>query len=265
MLYLHDTWVNWSFGGHRSYHTPEFFEWRKEDKPSIIDQVPLLLVEYDFYEAIDGGYPTIPQYVLDKVKDRTFLRKDQEREKINHAFLMSDGNRAMAVYTEGTTEPVCKSKLIPRQHRLALEMVRDTTVNKFPVPEEAEPIPDNTFLGKITNVKPEHMRGLTRTEREMKEILLDCLFTLGCSTNEHEVRYWYTEMFPNRYNDDLHKLSIENMISNMFDHVKYGWEDTHVQFGNNIVKHSDIYSMLWEELKIKDVAKNKGKATKKSK
>ena len=89
------------------------------------------------------------------------------------------------------------------------------------------------------------MTGLTRKERQLKQLLFMALDQLRNSHNEAEVRYWYTEWSPERY-VEIQNLSFDEAWEQLYDEVKKGWSGKHEQFCENIIKGQPFFEKLWE-------------------
>jgi len=197
LYYIHDVWVNWVDGTSKGYEIPEYHEWRKDDIVELYDQLPVAKVTKDFFNFLENDYGVIPHTLLDEVHLRAAKREDRKRIKVEHAFVISDGENVLAINTDGDNKPNMKSRLVPRHERLVLEIVEEEPVFEFEwtAPEHFVE-DDDSLMSQILDLKAEYLVGLTRTEREMKEIVMDCLFNLCVSENRAEVKYWYIVLFP---------------------------------------------------------------------
>jgi hypothetical protein len=89
------------------------------------------------------------------------------------------------------------------------------------------------------------MTGLTRKERQLKQLLFMALDQLHTSQNEAEVRYWFTEWCPERYSA-IQELNFENAWQQLFEETKYGWSKRHETFCENLIKGQPFFEKLWE-------------------
>jgi len=255
MLYLHDVWVNFIDGNTKGYDIPEFHEWRKTDTVELLDQAPLIYVESEFYDFVLNGEFSLPKELLSAINGKAYKRKNGDRIKIPYAAVITDGVRVLVFDTAGAEYPVKKSKLIPRQYQLVLEMIEGTGVTKLEVPEVKEYVWDSV-AGLITDIEDIHMIGLTRREREMKQILMVSLGHLSYSENITEVRYWYTELFPGSVIDIITEdWSIDKMVLDMHDHLSEGWDEQHIDFGTKLTRYTKIRENDWKELHAARVTK----------
>jgi hypothetical protein len=240
MLYLHDVWVNWFEGEENGYNICHFHEWRKDDAVELLDQVPLLKINSVLFHYIENDLAELPQQLLADVFQKAFLRKNHERIQLDHCFVVTDGTGILAVDTMGYTIPIRKSRLIPRQEQLVYEMIE----NHDSLDYSYEP----TEMKKefhILSPDPDLMRGLTRKERQLKQLLFMALDHLYSSKNVAEIRYWFTEWKPERY-EDIQLLEFEEAWDQLYEETKYGWTSKHHKFCENIIKGQPFFEKLWE-------------------
>ncbi|MGD6941352.1 YjbA family protein [Cytobacillus gottheilii] len=239
MLYLHDVWVNWFEGEENGYNVCHFHEWRKDDGVELLDQVPLLKVDSVLFNYIENDLADIPQQLLDDIYQKAYLRKNHERVQLEYCFVVTDGTGILAVDTIGYSIPIRKSRLIPRQEQLAYEMIADQDTISYSFSSSA---------GKgfhILSPSPDLMAGLTRKERQLKQLLFMALDQLHSSKNEAEIRYWYTEWRPEIYSD-IQAMNFENAWDHLFEESKYGWSKKHERFCENLIKGQPFFEKLWE-------------------
>ncbi|MFD0829101.1 YjbA family protein [Neobacillus sp. M.A.Huq-85] len=240
MLYLHDVWVNWFEGEENGYNVCHFHEWRKDDGVELLDQVPLLKIEPILFNYIENDLAELPQQLLDDIYQKAYLRKNHERIQLDYCFVVTDGVGILAIDTIGYTIPIRKSRLIPRQEQLVYEMIETHEANVYHFYQPSE-MKDHHILSP----EPELMRGLTRKERQLKQLLFMALDQLHSSNNEAEVRYWYTEWCPERY-AAIQEMNVEDVWEQLFEETKYGWGKRHVTFCENIIKGQPFFEKLWE-------------------
>ncbi|AZU61256.1 YjbA family protein [Neobacillus mesonae] len=240
MLYLHDVWVNWFEGEENGYNICHFHEWRKDDAVELLDQVPLIRVEPVLFHYIENDLAELPQQLLDDIFQKAYLRKNHERIQLEYCFVVTDGTGILAVDTIGYNIPIRKSRLIPRQEQLVYEMISAHEAKNYQFhghPKEKE--------FHILSPDPELMRGLTRKERQLKQLLFMALDQLFSSSNEAEVRYWYTEWCPERYSL-IQEMKFDVAWEQLFEETKYGWSEKHEIFCENIIKGQPFFEKLWE-------------------
>lgn len=253
-VYGYDIWVNWSDGSNQGFEIPQYFEWRREDNVDLMEQMPILKISKAFFNYIENECEALPEEMLTSVYRKSAKVVKNKRKKVDYAMIVTDGEQVLAIDTEGkdNDSPNLKSRVTPKQEAFIIDVVEDMYTNDFgwvqPEPEQAE-VEEMSIGDAILTIQPEYMAGLTRTEKEMKVIVLDGLFNISCSNNSAEVAYWYVEMFPQYFNTDrVATLTNEEMVTEMFDFLKLGWSKQHEEFGTAVVKCYDIFKELWAEL-----------------
>lgn len=240
MLYLHDVWVNWFEGEENGYNVCHFHEWRKDDGIELLDQVPLLKVEPILFDYVENDLSELPQQLLDEIFQKAHLRKNHERIQMEYCFVISDGTGILAVDTIGYNIPIRKSRLIPRQEQLVYEMLENHEAITYSFPQQAS-IKDFHILSP----EPILMFGLTRKERQLKQLLFMALDQLYSSKNQAEIRYWYTEWCPEYY-PTIQDMSIDEAWNQLFEQTKYGWTRKHEKFCENLIKGQPFFEKMWE-------------------
>ncbi|VEF48697.1 Protein of uncharacterised function (DUF3603) [Bacillus freudenreichii] len=241
MLYLHDVWVNWFEGEENGYNVCHFHEWRRgEDVIELLDQVPLLYIEHLLFDMIENDMTDIPQELLNDIYQKAYLRKNHERVALESCFVVTDGQGILAVDTMGYSIPLRKSRLIPRQEQLVFEMIEENepTRYKFKQVEKKKEF-------HILSPDPILMRGLTRRERHLKQLLFMALDQLYNSKNTAEVRYWYTEWCPHLYSE-IQTMDFEKVWVSLYEEAKEGWTEKHQILCENMVKGQPFFEKLWE-------------------
>ncbi len=240
MLYLHDVWVNWFEGEENGYNVCHFHEWRKDDGVELLDQVPLIKVHDVLFNYIENDLSELPQQLLNEIYQKAYLRKNHERIQLDYCFVVTDGVGILAVDTIGYNIPIRKSRLIPRQEQLVYEMIENHDASEYSF-HNKQTLKDFHILSP----EPGMMFGLTRKERQLKQLLFMALDQLHSSNNEAEVRYWYTEWCPERY-PLIQELTFEDAWRCLFDEIKFGWSERHENFCENLIKGQPFFEKLWE-------------------
>lgn len=240
MLYLHDVWVNWFEGEENGYNICHFHEWRKDDAVELLDQVPLLKIDPVLFHYIENDLADLPQQLLADVYQKAFLRKNHERIQLDHCFVITDGTGILAVDTMGYSIPIRKSRLIPRQEQLVYEMIESHDIIPYSFSKK-----ESNKEFHILSPDPDLMRGLTRKERQLKQLLFMALDHLYSSKNVAEIRYWFTEWKPELY-ADIQQLEFKEAWEQLYEETKYGWTSKHHKFCENIIKGQPFFEKLWE-------------------
>ncbi|MEH6942087.1 YjbA family protein [Bacillus sp. JJ722] len=240
MLYLHDVWVNWFEGEENGYNICHFHEWRKEDGIELLDQVPLLKVSSALFDFIENNLSDLPQDLMQEIYQKAFCRKNHERIQLEYCFVMSDGKGIMAIDTMGYQIPIRKSRLIPRQEQLVFDMIKNAPEKEYDVVSN-----ENNKGYHILSPEPTTMQGLTRKERQLKQLLFMALDQLHTSKNTAEIRYWYTEWSPDKYSY-IQNLDFEDAWEELFEETKSGWTGKHELLCERIIKGQPFFEKLWE-------------------
>lgn len=238
MLYLHDVWVNWFEGEENGYNVCHFYEWRKDDAIELLDQVPVLKVSAPLFQYLENSLAEIPKPLLEDVYQKAYVRKNHERIRLDYCFIATDGYGIIAIDTIGYHIPIRKSRLIPRQEQLVYEMMKEQDVRIYPFQQSEREY-------HILSPHPALMSGLTRKERQLKQLLFMALDQLYGTKNVAEVRYWYTEWAPEKY-AYIQQMSFEEAWNGLYEEAKYGWSERHAHLCERLVKGQPFFEKLWE-------------------
>jgi hypothetical protein len=239
MELIGDVWVNWFEGEENGYNVCEFHEWRKHDFIELLDQVPLIKMDPILFSIIENDLRDLPSSLLEDVRNKSYIRKNNQREVIEYAFIATDGERHIVVDTLGYTIPIRKSRLIPRQEKMVLEKAAEMDVQGYYYENHGEK------EYHILSPHPDWMRGLTRKERQLKQILFMALDQLKSVGHLDEMRYWYTEWFPKNYHESR-TLSFDLAWDRLFEAVKFGWSDKHQDLCERLIKGQPYFEKIWE-------------------
>lgn len=240
MLYLHDVWVNWFEGEENGYNVCYFHEWRKEDAIELLDQAPLLYITGELFHYIENDMCDLPDMLLNCVYKRAYMRKGQERNVLEYACVVTDGNEIIAFDTIGYQIPIRKSRLIPRQEQIVFDMIKGAKKQSFMFRAG-----DHTKEYHLLSMSPDLVFGLTRKERQLKQLLMIALDQLYTSDNIEELRYWLTEWNPKQY-PFLQYMDREMVWEALYDGVKKGWSSRHAELCAKLIKGHSYLEKMWE-------------------
>ncbi|RKQ32624.1 YjbA family protein [Oceanobacillus halophilus] len=240
MLYLHDVWVNWFEGEENGYNVCYFHEWRKDDGIELLDQVPLLYITSGLYNYIENDMHDLPKELLDTIYKRAYMRKGHERSVMEYACVVTNGEDIIAIDTIGYQIPIRKSRLIPRQEQLVYDMIKKTKPQSFGF--EVENYQKDYHL---LSMAPEFVFGLTRKERQLKQLLMIALDQLRTSNNLEELRYWLTEWDPKQY-PYIRYMDEEKVWDTLYNGVKDGWSRAHEDLCGKLIKGQPFLEKMWE-------------------
>ncbi|HET7657822.1 MAG TPA: YjbA family protein [Bacillales bacterium] len=240
MQYLGDVWVNWFEGEENGYNVCEFHEWRKDDGIELLDQVPMLKVERLLFDYIENDLQDLPAKLLEDVHNKSYIRKNNQRQTIEYCFIAADGERIIVVDTMGYRIPVRKSRLIPRQEQVVFERMKSEEAVHYDFQCTGE---KKQF--HILSPNPFLMRGLTRKERKLKQLLLMAMDQLHATGTEAEVRYWYTEWIPKKY-FDIQMMDFETAWSQLYEEIRQGWSKRHFDICERMIKGQSYFEGIWD-------------------
>lgn len=240
MQYLHDVWVNWFEGEENGYNVCGFHEWRKHDGIEILDQVPVIYVNHTLFDLIENDLADLPKQMLDYIKNRAYLRKNQERIPLEYATIVTDSKAVLVLDTMGYNIPIRKSRLIPRQERLVYEMIDKETKPTFTIDRKK-----SEKSHHILSLPPKEMVGLTRRERQLKQLLMMALDQLERTNNKEELQYWLTEWAPQRY-QAIRNMNEDTAWHTLYQELVSGWSIGHEVFCKKIIKGQPFFEKIWE-------------------
>lgn len=256
--FVYDVYCNWADGIGKSYLIPKYHEWYPEDEVEFFNCMPVVLVSKDVFTFIEEDYNVIPKEILSLVAGKASQKVDGITLPANYTFIVTDGTRTLAVDTDDEDVPNYKSYLSPRdigkvENILPKIMKTDVT---FVKPEPNVLNKTDQLSADLLLLDEKYIVGLTRAERDMKAILMTYLYTLVTSTNNEEVRYWYSEVFPGTFNSaKVKRMRKETLVRQMFEELKEGWDKRHVNLGDEIIKHNDMMADSWKLLRKKEKEK----------
>lgn len=240
MVHIRDVWVNWFEGEENGYNVCEFHEWRTEDRIEVLDQAVVVKVSTELFDHIENQMSDLPEKLLEDVYQKSYLRKNMSRIQLDYCFIATDGTRVIAIDTIGYKTPIRKSRLTPRQEQLVFESIANEEMEQYELH-----IPCESKEYHILSPHPNDMLGLTRRERQLKQLLFMALDQLYSTKNVAEMRYWCTEWDPSRY-EDIQLMDFEKAWDSLFAEVKVGWSKRHYLFCESLVKGQPFFEKLWE-------------------
>lgn len=240
MLYMHDIWVNWFEGEENSYSVCHFHEWRKEDTIDMLDQVPLLYITDELFAYIENDMDELPKALMQKIHKKSYARKGQTRETLDYAAVVTNGQEILVFDTIGYQIPVRKSRLIPRQEQLVFSMIEKKLPESFGYAKG-----DYEKEYHILSMSPDMVRGLTRKERQMKQLLMIALDQLKNTDNPNELRYWLTEWDPKSY-QNFNEVDEDDVWQRLYNGVRDGWGKQQEELCRKMVKGQAFLEKMWE-------------------
>lgn len=239
MQFLNDVWVNWFEGEENGYNVSSFHEWRKDDFIEVIDQMPVIKLETKALLYIENELLDLPEKLLEEVYKKAYVRNNAKRVQIEYCFIATDGEIVIAVNTLGYKIPIRKSRLIPRQEKAVIELAKNMKTKRYPLTyhEQKE--------YHILSPSPASMVGLTRKERQLKQLLFMALDHLKSTGNVAEVRYWLTEWKPAQY-IQYQLMDFDEAWTYLYQEIEKGWTKKHYALCEKLIKGHSFFEKLWE-------------------
>ncbi|MDG5789144.1 YjbA family protein [Evansella sp. AB-P1] len=240
MLHMRDVWVNWFEGEENGYNVCEFFEWRKEDRIELLDQVAVVKMYENLFDYIENSLQELPEELLADVYKQSYVRRKSQREELEYCFVATDGKRSIVIDTIGYHTPVRKSRLVPRQEEQLLNLVESEQPREYYM--------DYLDCEKeyhILSPDPRLMNGLIRKERLLKQLLFMVMDQLYHDAELPELRYWYTEWSPDKYSE-IQAMNFDEVWNSLFEEIKHGWSKKHEDYCFTMIKGQPFFEKLWE-------------------
>jgi hypothetical protein len=241
MFYAHDVWVNFIEGCYEEAQIPEFFEWRGTETPLLVEEAPVVFLTTELYNFIANDYEELPSQLLNAIYQKGIMGKnrrvDQERMRMDYlAIICSPDCRLMVIQVDSDGLVMWKSKLAPRSENYICGEVYDDTefLDYGWEPKKEEEEKETNWKNGLLNPTGAPLLGLTRKERELKEILFEQFVNL-LQESEASVKYWFSEVFPDSLNPK--PLPKDDMVFSLYEYFRLGWTPRHESFGTSLVKY----------------------------
>lgn len=246
MLYLYDVWVNWFEGEEQGYNVCHYHEWRKTDNIEILDQVPFLYITDHLYDHIENSLNPLPCLQLEMIHKRSYTRNGQKREPLEYACVVSNGKNVLAIDTVGYETPLKKSRLIPRQNKQALDLIKRAKQFNFSFVKERRKKESD-----LIELDLKHVIGLTRRERQLKKLMMMALEQLHTTSDVKELRYWLTEWKPESFKA-IKQMTADEIWNKLYNGIINGWSKKHEALCAQLVKGHSFLEGIWESEQVKN-------------
>jgi len=204
------------------YNVPDFHEWSEEERKERLtyyNVVPVLKISDDLYNYIENGMNEIPQQLLDDVKDKTRVVKNYKLDSEKYIFIVTNGKRTLIVDTLETNKPKRKGRLFPKMEHFVNDVIEDSEADTY----EFDKSKQHKHL-----YDPKHMIGLTRKERQKKEVLYFALNDCEYEENKdvHKIKYYYGE-FNYKGLNDIKDNTYDEVLHKLREEIQVGWTENH--------------------------------------
>jgi hypothetical protein len=200
MTYIYDVILNYT----DEQRIIEFFEWDRNDKSEHIKKIPIIKVStQQLYEIINYNIK-IDKLFLDKIKNQTIMCKTNK--KIEHACLLTDSNKVIAIEINKNGEVISKSSLLLDEEEEIIEESYETK--------------EETINYTIKN-KVICNSYLTRKELFRQRYLLKEIDYLYKEKKYEKLSFLYEEIF------SKDKLSIKEKYLKLKNDIKTNYSNLH--------------------------------------
>lgn len=227
MFQMNEVWVNWAEGAEHAYNVYYPFEWKEDDRLERLLFVPALHVTPLFFDYVENGLHELP--------DALFV--DLEDERNPHCFILSDGVRSLVIDTLGYSVPIRKSRMRFEEEETLLRFIPYEPIRDYVF----YPPPENDTLFTLL---PIHMLGLTREEREKKQLLLEALYALK-QDKKAKILYYYIEFDHTQYKKSKNLKKAE-LYQEFVRAVKTGWTERHEELLALFLKENEELRLLYD-------------------
>ncbi|GAE25283.1 hypothetical protein JCM9140_1267 [Halalkalibacter wakoensis JCM 9140] len=198
-----------------------------------------MYVTSNLFDYIENDLSDLPEDLLSEVHQQSYLRKNMSRIQLDYCFIATDGERIIAIDTMGYKTPIRKSRLTPRQEQLVYDQLKQHELRRFELAVDVQK------EYHILSPSPDDLWGLTRKERQLKQLLYMALDQLYSTGTDAEVRYWYTEWSPSDY-VRIQMLNREEAWEQLYSEIRQGWTVKHHQLCEAMVRGQAFFEKLWE-------------------
>lgn len=251
MLYLHDVWVNWFEGEENGYNVSYFHEWRRDDTIELIESIPIIYIEEDLFDHIENSLEDLPEQLLEDIYKQTYIRKGHKKQTIDYACIITDGIRTLVFDTINYSIPMRKSRLIPRQDQMVLQRVRNRKPTTYKYQKRSI---DKQY--HLLSLKPELVIGLTRKEKQLKQLLMMALDHLRVMRHLKALRYWLIEWRP-ELSSKVEHYDEDEAWQALYHDIKIGWSKDHERFTKKLIKGNSFLEKLWDQEQADSINESK--------
>jgi len=244
-------WVNWFEGEENGYNVSHYHEWRTDDKIELIESIPVVYITKDLFHYIENTLDDLPEQLLKEIYQRTYIRKGHKKLTIDYACILTDGLNTLAIDTVNYSIPIRKSRLMPRQDKTVLQMVKNHKPRSFQFKPK-----DLKKQYHLLSLKPELVIGLTRKERQLKQLLMMALDHLRVSNNIKALRYWLIEWKP-ELSSQIEHFNERDAWETLYNDIKIGWSKEHERFAQNLIRGNPFLEKLWNHEQNRHVNESK--------
>lgn len=228
---------------------PEWFEMREceANNLELYSEIPIIEVDEDLFDMLPLMTDTVP-LAITEIVDYKAVEEDFGHRSSDFVAVCGDqalvfavkqskyAPNVMAIRGVGRVSPELEEKFV------ALSKKNNSKVHSV-----------DTAGFKVSDFLPPVDIGLTRREKEMKEILMSAMTLLSQEGyTRSAVEYFFHDLYPNmhKYQEEVNTQTKEDLLEDMISYLAEGWDSQHEEFGDELIKFvdSDLFEE-WEELR----------------
>ncbi|WNO29774.1 hypothetical protein [Bacillus phage SDFMU_Pbc] len=223
---------------------PEWFQMREceANNLELYSEIPIIEVDEDLFDMLPLMTDSVP-LALTEVVDFKAVIEDFGHRSSDFVAICGDQVLVFGVkqseYSPNVMAVTRVGRVAPELEEKFVSLARKKNIEVHSV---------DTAGFKVSDFIPLVDVGLTRREKEMKEILMTAMTTLSQSDySRGAVEYFFHALYPNmhKYQEEVNILTKESMLEDMVSYLVEGWDSQHEEFGDELIKFVD--TDLFEE------------------
>jgi len=237
--YLNQVEVNWTVNEKNGYNVPHFVEWMEDEKLILYTVLPVVKVTNELFNHIENTLEHIPEELLKDIEDKAKVKTGYFSSTEKYAFVITNGNVALAVSTNGLKIPMKKSRLSLQDENLVQFKTRSLEAKEYEFKKKQH-------IYNYLSLEPSVMAGLTRKERHKKQVLFQALDDLKyvAVKNVDKLKYLYGE-WSNTPLNQKKQYTYDGLLNKIGEEMKAGWTKNHENVAEFLVKHDEYLSELY--------------------
>ena len=178
----------------------DFFDWNMNDKITHIRKIPLFKVSADIFSKVKNNKVKLDMNFLENIYNKTEIFKNHKVEKLEYAFLISDGLDTFSVVLDKNGNSIKYSSLLLDENDEVLEV--------------CERLEEKNIKFKIIK-KHDQKIYFTRKDVDMINYIRKELKTIK---DDEKAKYIYYELFDKKSDDIKYiKEEFKKVIKNIDD------------------------------------------------
>lgn len=220
-MYMYNVWLNWWPQNEYEPSILEYYEWRKSDGIEKVERIPVIYITKQLFSYLAQYDAILPKKIEKIISHRTYVFKEDERVTYPYACIIANEKQVLAIQWEKDKRLWKKSKLIPKQERYVQQNSQHIQKVRCPF--------SFSFMYK-EQIMDKQKLGLTRREKEKRELLLTIFEQIKQTASNEELFYWQKEWYYEQ-NIAVTRKSCSQTIGTQLQQVlQSGWSIEHDRF-----------------------------------